>query len=303
MTTSTKPGGALQDLPFGLWREPLNNYPGGSFVGRAAAAYDALAQVGLRLHNQNRAVILARAANKEPVIPEPGVRTALARSEQKKLAAMAEHLDAIEGELTAWKAKTLRPFDYPANVSATSDTFAARTELRAVLRAMTPKDRAAALRDDVEFRKAALELRPQVSGLVPTEYALLCKSSSSKSFRASCAPRPTASRRSQPRARTCAPSRRQLRTSCLRSARRSSNRTRRSRATLGPHDQNRREPVSTKNTKSAGRGKTSSPMNVAPARNQDVARSANASAALKSAHARHRSSDQRGKSTFGGKST
>jgi hypothetical protein len=54
--------------------------------------------------------------------------------------------------------------------------------------------------------------------------------------------------------------------------------------------------------KSAGRGKTQSPFNVAPARNQDLARSDMATNQLRAAHAKHRSHDMRGRPTFGGKS-
>jgi hypothetical protein len=54
-----------------------------------------------------------------------------------------------------------------------------------------------------------------------------------------------------------------------------------------------------KETESAGRGQTTPPLKTAPARADDLSRSADATEALRSAHARHRSSDQRGKPTLG----
>jgi hypothetical protein len=53
---------------------------------------------------------------------------------------------------------------------------------------------------------------------------------------------------------------------------------------------------------SVGRGQTTPPIKTAPARADDLSRSDMATSALRAAHARHKASDQRGKSTFGGKS-
>jgi hypothetical protein len=92
MTISTARENA--ERPLGLWREQLDQYTPTSLVGRAGQHYDQLAKIGLRLHNQFRAQISAKAAGKEALIPEVQVRISLARQEQKRVAELGTAIDA-----------------------------------------------------------------------------------------------------------------------------------------------------------------------------------------------------------------
>jgi hypothetical protein len=162
-------GGPRSEKPLGLWTAALDGYGPDSFVGRSGLVYDQLAQTGMRLHNLNRSVITARAQGKPATLPEPEARLAFARSEQKRVAALAERLDTIEGDLTAWKAKTLQPYDYSKSTTSPASTFPGRAELRQTFARLDANGKRAALQNE-KFRAAILEQPGQVSGMSDTDW-------------------------------------------------------------------------------------------------------------------------------------
>jgi hypothetical protein len=121
--------------------------------------------IAQKRHEQNRQVIMAKASRTEVLLPEPNVRQALARAEQKKLATLQADLRKITDAAFLQK-KSLAPYEYPANDLA--DVFK-RQELRALLRELPQQDRMKLMQKH-EFKRAALEMPPEVSALPATEY-------------------------------------------------------------------------------------------------------------------------------------
>lgn len=131
-----------------------------AWVGQLGAARARILAIAQARHEQNQQVILSRAAGKQVVLPEPDVRQAIARKQQRDLRQIDDQIDAVAAEAAAARAK-LKPYDH------SQDSFAAvmgRQELRRHLLGMKPEQREAAMRRPA-FRVAALEAEPELSGL------------------------------------------------------------------------------------------------------------------------------------------
>src|SRR5438128_1584849 len=70
----------------GEWKETWRKRNPGGRIGTLGNFRGQALKVAQKYHEQNTAVRLARAAGKQPELPEPDVRTKLARAEQKRLA-------------------------------------------------------------------------------------------------------------------------------------------------------------------------------------------------------------------------
>jgi hypothetical protein len=105
------------------------------------------------------------------------VRTALARDEQKKLAEIRQRANAVVIEAHS-KRIALRPFDY--SESKIADALL-RQEMRTALRSMTPEERTAAMKK-FDFKYAALETLPELSGLDPSVHELLTEAEIAEKF-------------------------------------------------------------------------------------------------------------------------
>ena len=150
---------------FGPWTNELEQSKS-PHVAKVARELDSAMQIALRLHSLNRAAV-----EKRGPLPEPESRRAAARNDQRALAKIQERLTAVHVDSLKFR-QSLAPFDYPmtSTDNSTRSTFAARQELRSVLRSMSPQARIAALAERVDFRAAALEQPPQASGLGEADY-------------------------------------------------------------------------------------------------------------------------------------
>jgi hypothetical protein len=158
----------------GWWRPEWDADARNRFLPRVGLQLDALHKIGIRLHNQNRAILQAEAERKTPLLPEPQVRIAQARREQKQLRDVEQQIRQIEGESALWRIETFKPFDHSweAGKREPRRAFQGRAELRAVFARLDPEQRAAALKRE-EFKAAILEMPPQASGMSEAEYNLL----------------------------------------------------------------------------------------------------------------------------------
>lgn len=152
---------------FGPWTPELDQSKS-PHVAKVARELDAAMQIALRLHSINRAAV-----EKRGPLPEVETRRAAVRQDQRALAKIAERVALVQKETLVYRT-ALQPYSYDLTKSAASstDTFAARQELRAILRSLPDaKARMTALGESMEFRRAALEQPAQASGLSETDLA------------------------------------------------------------------------------------------------------------------------------------
>jgi hypothetical protein len=151
----------------GFWPEKFDTARTG-WTGALRAQFGEAVRIAQRHHTQNEAVRMARATGKPAAIPEPNVRQSLARGEQKKLAAI-EHRVFLVADEAFIKRMSLRPYDYEKTglIGAMN-----RQELRAALRTMNDEQRSAALKK-FEYRSAALEQPPELSGIPQSQRDLM----------------------------------------------------------------------------------------------------------------------------------
>jgi hypothetical protein len=157
---------AGHEAHLGFWEFSADASPA-SWVGRLRPVFGEVARIAQVRHEQNRAVLTAKAANKPPLIPEPAVRQKLAREQQRKLAQLHHEVGKAADEIFLARAK-LSPFDYGSDIAPALR----RQELRSLLRGMDDKQRRAAMLN-VEFRKAALEMPGLASNMPDSTLAEL----------------------------------------------------------------------------------------------------------------------------------
>jgi hypothetical protein len=147
-------------------------------VQQVGTVLDDVLQVALRLHAQNRTAV-----ERKGPLPEAEARRASARADQRRLQQARERLAKVEADkLVAQHALEPYSYDLTKSAASTRDTFQARSELRNVLRQMDPKARAQALAESQDFRRAALELPGQASGLQSADYASLYRAEIAQRF-------------------------------------------------------------------------------------------------------------------------
>jgi hypothetical protein len=138
--------------------------------GRAFKEFKDAENLIQRTHEQNLALYTAGQTGRPPpdTVPDATVRQQLARKDLKKLAEIKTRLGALDSELMA-KRQSLKPYDYDNSVAAVMS----RQEIRAYLRSM-PDDtkRREALRK-WQYREAALEALPELSGMSESYHAAI----------------------------------------------------------------------------------------------------------------------------------
>jgi hypothetical protein len=154
-----------EERVLGYWPKNLDTTNQTGWIGRGFKAYGEALGIGQRLHEQNRAVVEAKAANKPPPeLPDATVRQQLARTDLKKLEQIKAQLALVENEVMT-KQLSLKPFEYDNGVAAALN----RQEIRAHMRGLDDTKRREAIRT-YEYRAAALETLPELSGLSQTQY-------------------------------------------------------------------------------------------------------------------------------------
>jgi hypothetical protein len=144
--------------------------------GRAYTDYKTTLGVAQRIHELNLA--LSTSKNNRPLawrgdptrvqpVPDAVVRQQLAKQDLKKLAEVKARLGALDGELMATR-QSLQAYEWDNSISAVMS----RQEIRAHLRGMDEATRRTALRK-FEYRQAALETLPELSGLSESYHAAL----------------------------------------------------------------------------------------------------------------------------------
>jgi hypothetical protein len=151
-----------------FWPAELSDRGVDSYVGKAFRLYSESMRIAQRHHQQNRKVIESKAARREVQLPEPSVRSSLARAEQRRLTELQAELKEIEHRAFMQRS-SLAPFDYPAN--DLGDVFR-RQELRSLLREVPQADRLKLVQKH-EYRRAMLEMPCEVSAMPPSEYQRL----------------------------------------------------------------------------------------------------------------------------------
>lgn len=152
----------------GFWPDTFTDRSTTTYLGKSWRLYQAAMAIAQKRHEQNRAIIMAKASRREVQLPEPAVRQSLARAEQKRLSELKVQLQEISDQAFLQKA-ALRPFDYASGDLA--DVFK-RQELRSLLRELPQQDRLR-LVQKYEYRRAALEQPAEVSALPASEYTRL----------------------------------------------------------------------------------------------------------------------------------
>ena len=152
----------------GYWNGPVPTDTRG-WVGQAYASYKEVLGVAQKLHEQNSAVSTAKATNRPPPeLPDATVRQQLAKKDLKKLAEIKARLGKLDSDLLATR-HALKPFDYE---NSTVVAAMNRREIRSHLRSMDDTGRREAMRK-FEYRQAALETLPELSGLSQTQHQAL----------------------------------------------------------------------------------------------------------------------------------
>jgi hypothetical protein len=149
----------------GWWPEELDKYQKGSLIARQRDVWAKTMAGAQRLHTQNEAVRLARAQNKTPEIPSAEVRQQLAKRDAQTIAKLRDEFVANELEAHTRK-QSHKPFKYDPDFTDAMH----RQEMRAFLRGRDNKARTELVRKPA-FRRAALEVEPELSGLSPEQYA------------------------------------------------------------------------------------------------------------------------------------
>jgi hypothetical protein len=165
-----------KEAAIGYWPDNLTSSKSG-WVGQAFKEYAESLRIAQRYHEQNLEIVKAQQLNKAPTLPDLTTRQQRARADQKRLAQIQSRLAKLDGEVFDRKIK-LRPFEYDR-----TDTVGAlnRQELRAHMRTMTNEQRRDALKK-FEYRQAALESLPELSGLGPTQHDTLREEILAKAF-------------------------------------------------------------------------------------------------------------------------
>jgi hypothetical protein len=155
-------GGPGSEKTLGHWPADFQTkYQPGSNVGRAGAERAKGLKVGQRLHEQFSEIKSAKAANREPSVPDVSVRRQRAREDQKTLNGIRNA--RLEIETAAIVAKdNLKPWDY-------SKHDPLRAEYRQMMRQADDKTRAELLRKPA-YREALFQGDPSLSGVSEKQY-------------------------------------------------------------------------------------------------------------------------------------
>ena len=142
----------------GFWPENLDQNTG--WTGKSFSAYRETLNIGQRYHQQNHALdVAAKAGKPPPELPDVQARNQLARADLKRLEVLRDQMVAIDKQVTE-KQMALRPFEYEGPLS---DSLL-RQEMRSFLCGLNEEQRRAKMRE-YEWRRAALETQPELSGL------------------------------------------------------------------------------------------------------------------------------------------
>src|SRR5262249_44265935 len=137
-----------------------------SWVGRLRTARGDVVGIAQRLHLQNEAV--RNANGKPPAIPLPQVRQETVKRFGQDIGKAIAAVDQVELEVRAKRA-SLRPF---ASLDASS-SHARRERLLDAYAKMPKEEQARALKEHAELRYAIASYPPFVSGMLPSDHALL----------------------------------------------------------------------------------------------------------------------------------
>jgi hypothetical protein len=157
--SSSNPG---SERTLGYWPDEFKTkYQAGSNVSRLGAERSRALKVAQRLHEQNVEIRTAKAAGREPNLPDINVRRQRAREDLKALNGVRNARLEIECNALSTK-DNLKPYDY-------SKHDPLRAEYRQMLRQADDKQRAELLRKPA-YREAAFQGDHSLSGLSGAQY-------------------------------------------------------------------------------------------------------------------------------------
>jgi hypothetical protein len=169
--TKLLPDGRAQNAPLGFWPEQLDAFNAHPSVGQARTAFVKAVHVGQKYHERNEALMIAKASRTEVLLPEPNIRRADARREQRELSELQKQVNALQSksydQSLALRERVL------TEPSTTPAALARQAELRQWLRSVDDKTRLEAIEKRHAFRMAALSHEPELSGLTQPMHALL----------------------------------------------------------------------------------------------------------------------------------
>jgi hypothetical protein len=146
----------------GYWPDDFRTkYQAGSNVSKLGGERQKALKVAQRLHDQNIEIRTAKAAGREPNIPDVNVRRQRAREDLKALTSVRNARLEIECNALSTK-DNLSPYDY-------SKHDPLRAEYRQMLRGADDKQRAELLRKPA-YREAAFQGDHSLSGLSGAQY-------------------------------------------------------------------------------------------------------------------------------------
>ena len=146
-----------QQGSLGFWPSELDDprYGPGSFIARAKQVRSQVLKIAQRHHAMFEEQRRASAKGESPRIPDPPARQAQSQKDLDALKALRAEYEKIDGEVFDFGLNTRgNLFDYKSDIN---DALL-RQELRGHLRSLDEKNRAAALKGNVQFRRAVMAL-------------------------------------------------------------------------------------------------------------------------------------------------
>jgi hypothetical protein len=151
----------------GPWPFAAGSYSNTSFLGRTDQVRRQALQVAKRLHDQTVEIATAKAARRDPKIPDAPARQMLAKKDRETLLTLRKAFDDVERDVFNMEV-SLRPFDEDTSLSGAI----VRAQLRDRLFQANDQTKTELLKV-AEYRRAAYEAPPQTSGVSPLTYARL----------------------------------------------------------------------------------------------------------------------------------